>query len=100
MSGLDLLTERDLTTKRKPASQWRNKWRLRGVRVRLATIDTVWSPGIHWGPDAFPTKEIAEQRALDKIREGQLVFADGSHTVAFRRYFEWLGAFAIDGGDA
>ena len=93
MSGLDLLTSRDLKEKRKPSSQWRNKWRLRGVRVRLTTINAVWSPGIHWGPDAFPTKEIAEQRALDKIREGWLDFHDGAPAVPFRRYFEWLGAF-------
>ena len=99
MSGLDLLTSRDLKEKRKPSSQWRNKWRLRGVRVRLPASGVTLTPGIHWGPGTFPSKEIAEQRALEKLRDSWLTFEDDTPAVLFRRYFEWLGSHPVEEGE-
>lgn len=44
-----------------PAKRWRNYYRVYHV-LDLYRIGTVF-PGIHAGPDFFPTKEIAEQTA-------------------------------------
>jgi hypothetical protein len=45
-----------------PAKSWRNYYRIYHV-LNLSRIGTVF-PGIHAGPDAFPSKEVAEQHAL------------------------------------
>jgi len=44
-----------------PAKRWRNYYRVYRV-LDLYRIGTVF-PGIHAGPDFFPTKEIAEETA-------------------------------------
>jgi hypothetical protein len=49
-----------------PAKSWRNWYRVykrMGVTRRVG----VWHPGVTAGPDLFPSKEIAEQHALDFI---------------------------------
>lgn len=45
-----------------PAKRWRNYYRIYRV-ISIARIGTVF-PGIHGGPDVFPSKEVAEQRAV------------------------------------
>ena len=45
-----------------PAKRWRNFYRVYRV-LDLWRLGTVF-PGIHAGPDCFPSKEIAEQHAL------------------------------------
>lgn len=45
-----------------PARRWRNYYRVYHV-LSLARVGTIF-PGIHPGPDVFPSQEIAEQRAL------------------------------------
>jgi hypothetical protein len=45
-----------------PAKRWRNFYRVYHV-LSLARLGTVF-PGIHAGPDIFPSKDIAEQNAL------------------------------------
>lgn len=45
-----------------PAKRWRNYYRIYHV-MNLRGLGTVF-PGIHPGPDCFPSKEIAEQHAL------------------------------------
>lgn len=44
-----------------PAKRWRNYYRVYRV-LMLRGLGTI-SPGIHAGPDAFPSKEIAEESA-------------------------------------
>jgi hypothetical protein len=45
-----------------PARSWRNFYRVYQV-LNLGRVGH-WFPGVHAGPDAFPSKEIAEQHAL------------------------------------
>jgi hypothetical protein len=45
-----------------PSKRWRNYYRVYRV-LNLSRIGTVF-PGIHGGPDEFPSQEIAEQHAL------------------------------------
>ena len=49
-------------THTRPAKAWRNYYRVYHV-LALARLGTIF-PGVHAGPDAFPSKEIAEQHAL------------------------------------
>ncbi|ANP46482.1 hypothetical protein [Candidatus Viadribacter manganicus] len=44
-----------------PAKRWRNYYRVYHV-LTLYRVGTVF-PGIHAGPDAFPSQELAEQHA-------------------------------------
>ena len=44
-----------------PAKRWRNFYRIYRV-LNLGRMGTVF-PGIHGGPDIFPSKEIAEEHA-------------------------------------
>jgi hypothetical protein len=44
-----------------PAKRWRNYYRVYRV-LMLRGLGTI-APGIHAGPDAFPSKEIAEEHA-------------------------------------
>ena len=45
-----------------PAKRWRNYYRVYHV-LDLARLGTIF-PGVHAGPDAFPSKEIAEEHAI------------------------------------
>lgn len=49
-----------------PAKAWRNYYRIYRV-LNFARIGYVF-PGIHGGPDAFPSKEIAEEHALTFVK--------------------------------
>ncbi len=49
-----------------PAKRWRNYYRVYRV-LDLWRLGTIF-PGIHAGPDAFPSKEIAEEHALSFLR--------------------------------
>jgi hypothetical protein len=55
------LAPKPKTQTRPPAKRWRNYYRVYHV-LDLFRLGTVF-PGIHAGPDFFPTKEIAEQNA-------------------------------------
>ena len=50
-----------------PAKRWRNRWR--------HTKDVVFSdgvragPSVHLGPQVFPSREIAEERAIEWLRD-------------------------------
>ena len=46
-----------------PAKLWRNYYRVYRV-LTLARLGTIF-PGVHGGPSTFPSKEIAEQHALN-----------------------------------
>jgi hypothetical protein len=46
-----------------PASRWRNYYRVYRV-LDLYRLGTIF-PGVHAGPDAFPSKDIAEQHARE-----------------------------------
>ncbi|MGQ0534048.1 MAG: hypothetical protein ACT4OF_15355 [Caulobacteraceae bacterium] len=46
-----------------PAKRWRNYYRVYHV-LTLARLGPLF-PGIHPGPDCFPSKDIAEQHALN-----------------------------------
>ena len=48
-----------------PAKTWRNYYRIYRVR-NIGRMGTVF-PGIHGGPDVFPSKELAEQYALAAV---------------------------------
>ncbi|MEQ1811791.1 MAG: hypothetical protein ABL889_17820 [Terricaulis sp.] len=66
-----------------PPKQWRNWYRVHqrmGVTRRVG----VWYPGVTRGPDIFPSKDIAEQHALDFIAICK------PHA---RSWFDYLGAF-------
>lgn len=75
-------------TRTPPAKLWRNWYRAHrrmGVTRRVG----VWKPGVNPGPDTFPSKEIAEQHALDFIAECY------PHA---RSWFEYLGARPEEAG--
>jgi len=44
-----------------PSKRWRNYYRVYRV-MTLGRMGTVF-PGVHGGPDVFPSKEIAEEHA-------------------------------------
>jgi hypothetical protein len=50
-------------TRQPPAKAWRNFYRVYRV-LDLWRLGTVF-PGIHAGPDAFPSQELAEQHAAN-----------------------------------
>jgi hypothetical protein len=71
-----------LTKPAAPAKRWRNWYRVykrMGVTRRVG----VWHPGVTPGPDLFPSKEIADQHALDFIA------AVEPHA---RSWFDYMGA--------
>lgn len=45
-----------------PAKAWRNYYRVYRV-LNLWRLGTIF-PGVHSGPDVFPSKEVAESHAL------------------------------------
>jgi hypothetical protein len=49
-----------------PAKRWRNYYRIYRV-MTIGRVGTVF-PGVHGGPDIFPSKEIAEQHALTFVK--------------------------------
>ena len=49
-------------TRAEPSKQWRNYYRVYHV-LNLGRTGH-WFPGIHGGPDTFPSKDIAEQHAI------------------------------------
>lgn len=49
-----------------PARRWRNYYRVYHV-LNLARIGPVF-PGIHAGPDVFPSQELAESYALALLK--------------------------------
>jgi len=66
-----------------PAKQWRNWYR---VHRRMQALERVpiCDPGVHPGPDIFPSKDIAEQHALDFIAKCR---------PEARSWFDHLGAY-------
>jgi hypothetical protein len=66
-----------------PAKLWRNWYRVHkrmGVTRRVG----VWHPGVTRGPDLFPSREIAEQKAHNFI----------AHCFPHARsWFDYIGAF-------
>jgi hypothetical protein len=66
-----------------PAKQWRNWYRVHR-RMRTTSRVGVWHPGDTPGPDLFPSREIAQQKANDFIAA---VFPHA------RSWFDHLGAF-------
>jgi hypothetical protein len=66
-----------------PAKLWRNWYR---VHKRMGVTKRVgfWNPGVTRGPDLFPSKEIAEQHALDFI---------AWCAPECRSWFDYIGAF-------
>ena len=71
-----------------PAKRWRNYYRVYRV-LDLYRLGTIF-PGIHAGPDAFPSKEIAEENANAFLTA---LNPPGRHLMDF------AGAFP-EGGDA
>lgn len=67
-----------------PAKQWRNWYRFHRW-LTIARVNATWDPGVHRGPDTFPSKEIAEQHAIDFI--AAIEPADS------QKHFEHLGAY-------
>jgi hypothetical protein len=48
-------------TRAPPSKRWRNYYRVYRV-LTLGRVGTVF-PGVHGGPDVFPSKEVAEEHA-------------------------------------
>lgn len=48
-------------TQTSPAKSWRNYYRVYQV-MHLARLGTIF-PGVHAGPDAFPSQDVAESHA-------------------------------------
>jgi hypothetical protein len=51
----------DAHTKTPPAKRWRNFYRVYHV-LNIVPLGPIF-PGVHAGPDAFPSKDIAESHA-------------------------------------
>lgn len=58
---LDLEPKPAPRTQTPPATSWRNYYRVYRV-LDLARLGTIF-PGVHGGPDTFPSKDIAESHA-------------------------------------
>ncbi len=69
-----------------PAKSWRNYYRVYRV-LDLWRLGTVF-PGVHAGPNVFPSKEIAEQHAMTFL---------AALNPPGRFYMDFAGAFP-DGG--
>lgn len=50
-----------------PATRWRNYYKVYQV-LQLGRVG-YWFPGVHAGPDAFPSKDIAESAARSFLAE-------------------------------
>ncbi len=53
-------------TQTPPARRWRNYYRVYRV-LHLWRLGTVF-PGVHGGPDVFPSKDLADQHALGLVK--------------------------------
>lgn len=71
-----------------PAQRWRNYYRVYHV-LELRGLGIIF-PGVHGGPDAFPSQEIAEQHGARFVNA---INPPG------RYFLEFAGAFP-EGGDA
>jgi hypothetical protein len=67
MTDVQTLVRENARTADAPAKRWRNLWR-HGKGVAFESGYRV-DAGEHLGPQVFPSREIAEQRALDWQRE-------------------------------
>jgi len=97
LSELDLLRDEDLRTEREearePAKRWRNWWRF---NISALSFDggTVYERGKSYaGPMAFPSREVAEQRALDKLARSSVTRRRTGRKERFAEHVEYLGAF-------
>lgn len=54
---------------KEPSKRWRNRWMGEGNYVCRQTRDAIRRGEPYWGWGAWPTKEVAEEKALDAIRE-------------------------------
>lgn len=74
-----------------PPTRWRNRWRIKDTIAGVHNLRN----GKHYpagdliGDSVWPSKEIAEQRAMEKLA-GTLIFPHGREPTA--DYIEWLGA--------
>jgi hypothetical protein len=66
-----------------PPKRWRNWYRVHQRMQPLKRVP-VWEPGLHPGPDIFPSKDIAEEHAL------KFIAACRPDT---RSWFDHLGAY-------
>jgi len=67
-----------------PAKAWRNWYRFHRL-LTIARVNDTWGPGVHSGPDTFPTKEIAEQHAIE--------FLANIKPANSQKHFVHLGAY-------
>lgn len=58
----------------RPATRWRNRWRV-AVRYRNCYNGEWVGPGEYWGAMVWPSKEIAEQIAMEDLAH----HADSKH---------------------
>ena len=67
MSDVGLATHDDARDSTAPAKRWRNRWR----HTKKVVFDSGFraGPSEHLGPSVFPSREIAEQRAADWLRD-------------------------------
>lgn len=72
-------------TQAPPSKRWRNFYRVYRV-LDLYRLGTIF-PGVHAGPDEFPSKEIAEQHAVVFLK---MLNPPG------RYFMEYSGAFPED----
>lgn len=70
-----------------PPSQWRNWYRFHRW-LTISRLGETWDPGVHPGPDTFPSKEIAEQHAIE--------FIANIEPKESQPLFEHLGAYPLD----
>ena len=77
---IELLKTEKITA---PSKQWRNKWEATAV-VQDRNTGKIFMPGESmWGIFIWPSKDIAEEKAIEWIAEH----------VHDRRFFRHLGAF-------
>jgi hypothetical protein len=71
----------------RPATRWKNKWSTARRVLNYANMEYV-GPGEFLGALVYPTREIAEQKALEELR-----LRPATHARCGTRY---LGPVAID----
>lgn len=77
------LEERPLT-RTPPAKSWRNWYRVY-KRMGVTRNVGIWNPGVRPGPNIFPSKEMAEQKAHEFINLRVFPHA--------RSWFDYMGAW-------
>lgn len=67
MGELDLAPRHEARALKAPAKRWRNRWR----HTKDVVLESGFraGPSVHLGPNVFPSREIAEQRGADWLRE-------------------------------